>query len=431
MNYKVEKTEKNELKTTIDVTKEEWQAANLKAYDKNKKKISVPGFRKGHVPYHYFVKYYGEQALFEDALNIAFTENYMDILDKEKDYVVVDGPSVEDLKMNDDGSVTVVAVAPLKPEVKLGKYKGIKIEKVEYNVTDEDVEREINNLRERNSREIEVTDRPVQDGDICDIDYSGSVDNVKFDGGTAEHQRLVIGSKTFIPGFEDQLVGMTIGSERDITVKFPDDYGAENLAGKVAVFAIKLHGIKVKELPEVNDEFIKDAVGEESLDAYKTKEREKLQKQNDERAKRENEDKLVKMISDDSEVEIPSCMIEKTIDSMVEEMSYRMMYQGLRLEDYLKYSNQTMENYRKGFEEAAKSRTKSQLIVEKIIDVEGIKASDEEVDEKIKEQAKACEKSFEEYKADMPERQVDYIRQSIVIDKLFDFLTKNNEFIKK
>ena len=220
---------------------------------------------------------------------------------------------------------------------------------------------------------------------------------------------------------------MTIGSERDITVKFPDDYSAEQLAGKVAVFAIKLHGIKVKELPEVDDEFIKDATGEESLEAYKAKRKEEMTKANQEKGKRETEDKLVKMIVEDSKVDVPDCLVENAIDSMVEEMSYRMMYSGLKMEDYLKYTNQTMEEYRKGFTDAAKERVKSQLIVEKIIEVENIKATEEEVNAKIAEQATSVEKSFEEYKAAMPARQLEYIQQSIVIDKLFEFLMKNNE----
>ena len=427
MNYKVEKTEKNELRTSIELTKEEWLEANKKAYLKNKSKYSVPGFRKGHVPYNYLVKAYGEQIFFEDAINIAFGEHYFDIIDKESDYVVIDGPSVEDIKMNDDGGITIVALAPLKPIVKLGKYKGIKIEKVEYNVTDEDVEKEINNLRERNSREVEITDRAVQEGDICDIDFSGSVDGVKFEGGTAEHHSLTIGSKTFIPGFEEQIIGMNIGGERDITVKFPEDYPQETLAGQEAVFAIKLHGIKVKELPEVNDEFIKDATGEESLEAYKTAVRAKLQKANDEKAKHETEDKLMKIITDSSEVEIPDCLVERGVDNLVQDMEYRMMYQGLKLADYLKYTGQTMEDYRKGLVEPAKARVKSQLVVEQIIAEENITASDEEVDAKIKAQAESVEKSFEEYKAGMPSQQLEYIKNSIVIDKLFEFLLNNNK----
>ena len=427
MNYKVEKTEKNELRTSIELSKEEWLAANKKAYEKNKSKYSVPGFRKGHVPYNYLVKAYGEQIFFEDAINIAFGEHYFDIIDKETDYAVIDGPSVEDIKMNDDGGITIVATAPLKPEVKLGKYKGIKIEKVEYNVTDADVEKEIASLRERNSREIEVTDRAVQDGDICDIDFSGSIDNVKFEGGSAEHHSLTIGSKTFIPGFEEQIIGMNIGGERDITVKFPEDYPQETLAGKEAVFAIKLHSIKVKELPEVDDEFIKDATGEESVEAYKTSVRAKLQKANDEKAKHEIEDKLMKMITDSSEVEIPDCLVERGIDNLVQDMEYRMMYQGIKLADYLKYTGQTMEDYRKSLVEPAKTRVKSQLVVEQIIAEEKIEATDEEVDAKIKAQAESVEKSFEEYKEGMPAQQIEYIKNSIVIDKLFEFLLSKNK----
>ena len=430
MNYKVEKTEKNELRTSIELTKEEWVAANKKAYEKNKSKYSVPGFRKGHVPYNYLVKTYGEQIFFEDAINIAFGEHYFDIIDKEADYAVIDGPSVEDIKMTDEGGITIIALAPLKPEVKLGKYKGIKIEKVEYNVTDEDVENEISKLRERNSREVEVTDRAVEDGDICDIDFSGSIDNVKFEGGTAEHHSLKIGSKTFIPGFEEQIIGMNIGGERDITVKFPEDYPQETLAGKEAVFAIKLHGIKVKELPEVDDEFIKDATGEESVEAYKTSVRAKLQKSNDEKAKHEMEDKLMKIITDASEVVIPKCLIERGIDNLVQDMEYRMMYQGLKLADYLKYTGQSMEDYRKSMEEPATTRVKSQLVVEQIIADEKISASDEELDAKIKAQAESVEKTFEEYKAGMPERQIEYIKNSIIIDKLFEFLLANNKISK-
>lgn len=427
MNYKAEKTEKNELKVTMELDKQDWLEANKSAYEKNKAQYSAPGFRKGHVPYNYLVGAYGEQIFFEDAVNFAFTKYYFDILEKESDYKVIDGPSVEDIKPGKGGGMTIVAVAPLKPEVKMGKYTGLKIEKTEYKVTDEDVDKEVERLRERNAREIEVTDRSVVDGDICDVDYSGSIDNEKFEGGTAEHQTIVIGSKTFIPGFEDQIIGMNIGGERDITVKFPDDYAAENLRGKVAVFAIKLHGIKVKELPELNDEFIKDAVGEESVAAYKEGVKERLEKNAEERAKRENEDKLVKAITDASEVEIPDCLIEKQIDSIVEDMKYRLMYQGLDLDGYLKYTGQTMEQYRKGFVEPAKSRAKSQLVIEQIIENEKITATPEEIDAKIAEQALSVEKDFEEYKKNMQARQLEYIANSIVIDKLFDFLTKNNK----
>ncbi len=427
MNYKVEKTEKNELRVTMTLDKQDWLEANKSAYEKNKGQYSAPGFRKGHVPYNYLVGAYGEQIFFEDAVNYSFNKYYFDIIDKESDYKVIDGPTIEDIKPGEEGGMILIALAPLKPEVKLGAYTGLTIEKSEHKVTDEDVDKEVEKLRERNAREIEITDRSVVDGDICDIDYSGSIDNVKFEGGTAEHQTLVVGSKTFIPGFEEQIIGMNIGGERDITVKFPDDYAAENLKGKVAVFSIKLHGIKVKELPEVNDEFIKDAVGEESVVSYKAGVKERLEKSAADAEKRENEDKIVKAITDSTEVDIPDCLIEKQIDSIIDEMKYRLMYQGLDLDGYLKYTGQTLEQYRKSFEEVAKARAKSQLVVEQIIENEKITATPEEVDAKIAEQAKAVEKDFEEYKKDMPARQAEYIANSIVIDKLFEFLIKNNK----
>lgn len=427
MNYKAERNEKNELKVTMELDKQDWLEANKSAYEKNKAQYSAPGFRKGHVPYNYLVGAYGEQIFFEDAVNFAFNKYYFDIVEKESEYKVIDGPSVEDIKPGKNGGMTIVAVAPLKPEVKLGAYTGLKIEKSEHNVTDEDVDKEVEKLRERNAREIEITDRSVVDGDICEIDYSGSIDNEKFEGGTAEHQTVVIGSKTFIPGFEEQIIGMNIGGERDITVKFPDDYAAENLKGKVAVFAIKLHAIKVKELPELNDEFIKDAVGEESLAAYKAGVKERLEKSAKDAEKRENEDKLVKAITDATEVEIPDCLIERQIDSIVDEMKYRLMYQGLDLDGYLKYTGQTLEQYRKTFTEPAKARAKSQLVIEQIIENEKITADQEEIDAKIAEQAASVEKSFEDYKKDMPARQLEYIANSIVIDKLFEFLLSNNK----
>ena len=426
MNYKAEKTEKNQLRVTIELNKAEWTESNKAAYEKNKAKYSAPGFRKGHVPYSYLVNAYGEQIFFEDAINDAFSKHYFSILDKEAEYKVIDGPSIEDIKPVKDGGMVIIALAPLKPDVKLGAYKGIKIEKVEYNVTDEDVDKEVEKLRERNAREIEVTDRAVMDGDIVDIDYSGSVDNEKFEGGTAEHQTLVIGSKTFIPGFEDQIIGMNIGGERDITVKFPDDYGAENLKGKVAVFAIKLHGIKVKELPELTDEFVKEKTGSETVDAYKASVKEKLEKANAQRAEREIEDKIIKAITDKSEVEIPDSLVEREIDNMVQQASYRLMYQGLKFEDYLKYTNQTMEAYREGLKDSAKDHVKTQLVIDKILTDEKIEATKEDVDAKIAEQAQSVGKDAVEYAKTMSDKQRGYIENGVVIDKLFKFLKENN-----
>ena len=312
------------------------------------------------------------------------------------------------------------------PEVKLGKYEGIKVDLVEYNVTDEDIENELKRLQERNSRLVAVTDRPAQNGDTVVIDYSGSVDGVKFDGGTAEKQNLELGSGSFIPGFEEQVCGMNIGEERDISVKFPEEYPAEDLKGKDAVFHIVLHEIKVKEMPEINDEFIKEADGAESVEAYKNSAKERMQKNNEKRAERELEDKIIKTITEKAEVEIPDALVENQVNHMVQEMEYRLMYQGLKLADYLKYTNQTIEDYKKGYEGQAKEIVKQQLVIDKIIKDENLEATEEEFQAKLAENASKQNLDVEEYKKATPQGQFDYIKNEITIGKLFDFLKKEN-----
>ncbi len=426
MNYEVAPAEKSVVRIKITLDKQEWENAIQKAYDKTKGRFNIPGFRKGKAPKHVIEQQYGKGVFFEEAINAAFPEHYYAILEKEPTVEAIDRPEIEIEKISDDG-ITMVAVVPVKPEVKLAEYKGIKFDKVEYNVTDADVEAELKRLQQRNAREVAVEGRAAKNGDITVIDYSGSVDGVKFDGGTAEKQTLELGSGRFIPGFEEQVEGMNIGEEKDITVKFPDDYGAENLKGKNAVFHIKLHEIKAKELPEINDEFIKDAAGAESVEAYKADTKKKLQESNAKRAKAETEDKIIKAIAEKCEVEIPDALIERQIDSMVSDMEYRMMYQGLKLEDYLKYTKQTMEDYRKGFRKQAEEQVKIQLVIDKILTVENIKAEQDEIDKKIADQAIAMGKDAEEYKKSLNERQIAYFENNVLIDKLFAFLTANNK----
>ena len=425
MQYTYEAGEKSVVKIKITLNKEEWVNAQDKAYQKIKGRFSVPGFRKGKVPKHIIVKQYGEGILYEEAINTVFPEHYYAILDKEPTIEPVDRPEIDVENINEEG-ITMVAIVPVKPEVKIGAYKGIKIDKVEYNVSDKDVEDEIERLRQRNSTETAITDRPAMSGDITIIDYSGSVDGVKFDGGTAEKQQLILGSGQFIPGFEEQVVGMNIGDEKDVLVKFPEDYHAENLKGKDAVFKVKLHEIKIKELPEVNDEFIKDATGTATLEEYKAETKKKMQEANDKKAKYETEDKLIKKIAEDTQVEIPNALVERQIDNICQDMEYRMMYQGLKLEDYLKYTNQTMEAFRENYRKQAEEQVKIQLVIDKIIELEEIKATQEEIDAKIAEQAKASNKDVEEFKKGLNERQIQYYENSVVVEKVFDFLTKNN-----
>ncbi len=425
MKYTFEKAEKSTVKVTIKLTEKEWKEAIDKAYNKTKGRYNMPGFRKCKVPKQILVSTYGEGIFYEDAINIAFPEYYGEVLDKEPSIFAIAQPEI-DIKDISEKGITMIAIVPVKPEVKLGDYKGITFEKKVYNVKDEDIEDDIKRLQERNSRMVDVTDRAVQNGDTVVIDYSGSVDGVNFDGGTAEKQNLVIGSGNFIPGFEEQIIGMNVGDEKDINVKFPDEYHAENLKGKDSVFAIKLHEIKVKELPEVNDEFIKDAVGSESVATYKEEVKARLEKQNSDRAERELEDEIIKKVSEATEVEIPDALIERQIDNMVQEMAYRLSYQGLKLEDYLKYVGQSMEDYRKGFTDQAKEIVKSQLVIEQIIENEKIEATDADVEKRVEEMATNQGKPVPDIKKNMGARQLDYVKNEIIIKKLFELLKSEN-----
>lgn len=425
MKYTFEKSKKSTVKINIDLTAKEWKEAIELAYNKTKGKYSVPGFRKGKVPQKVLESVYGEGVFYEEAINQAFPKYYTEILEKEPTIDAVAAPDLDIKKISEKG-ISMVAIVAVKPEVVLGAYKGINYKKNVYNVKDEEVDADIKRLQERNSRLVDITDRAVENGDSVVIDYSGSVDGIKFDGGTAEKQTLVIGSKTFIPGFEEQIIGMNIGDERDINVKFPEEYHAENLKGKDAVFAIKLHEIKKTELPELNDEFIKEAVGVESLEAYKIQTREKLEKQNADKAERELEDEIIKKITETTDVEIPDAMIENQIDRMVQEMEYRLSYQGLKLADYLKYVGKSMEDFRKDYTEQATEYVKSQLVIEEIIEREEIKATDEEVEKRVEMMAAAQGKPVPDVKKNMNARQLDYIKNDIVIKKFFDLLKEAN-----
>jgi len=428
MNYTFEKAEKSTVKITINCDAKEWALAIDKAYQQTKGKYAVQGFRKGKAPKKILESVYGSNIFFEDGINNIFNDKYFEILEKEPSIEAVDRPEISVDKITDEG-IIISAIVAVKPEIKLGNYKGIKFDKVEYNVKDEDVEAELKKLRERNSRLIDVEGRATIDGDTAVIDYSGSVDGVKFDGGTAENQNLVLGSNSFIPGFEAQVIGMTIGEEKDVLVKFPEEYQAKELAGKDAVFAVKLNAIKAKELPEINDEFIKEATGTESLVIFKEETKKKMEEEAKTKAEREIENKILKTISDASEVEIPKALVERQIENMVKDTEYKLMYQGLKLEDYLKYMGTDMVAFKKSYEKQAEEMVKSQLVIDKIIIEEKITAEENEINSKLEDMAKAASKTVEEYKSSMQERQAEYIENEIIVEKLFKFLKTNNEIV--
>ncbi len=431
MKHTTKAAEKSTVKITLKFDGEERKAAQDKAYVKTKGQFYVPGFRKGKAPKSRIEMMYGKGVFYEDALNLLFSENYATVLAKnEKKFTVVGDPEVSVDALSDEG-VTLVAIVPVKPEVKISAYKGMKIKEYAYNVEDAELDAEINRLLDRNARKVPVEGRAAQNGDIANIDFVGTVDGVKFDGGEAEGFDLTLGSGQFIPGFEDQVVGMNVGETKDVNVTFPENYQAENLKGKAAVFSVKLNALQGKELPELTDEFIKDATGSESVEAYKAKTKERLQAQADRRANDATENSILEAIAQNTEAEIPQAMIEKEIDSLVQKFEYQLMYQGLKLQDYLDFLKVSVEDFRKNYEEQAKKNVMSQLIISQIIKEENIEATDAEVDEKVAEQAKSVGKETEEYKKGMDPRQFDYIRSDIVITKLFNMLKENNEMYQE
>lgn len=428
MKYTQAVGEKSTVKLTIGFTEEEWKDALNKSYLKVRGKYSVPGFRKGKVPKPVLENYYGKGVLFEEAFNFLYSEHYPVILEKEKaNFTAVGEPSLDVEDMTEGNGVTLTAIVPVKPEVKIETYKGLKIRKFEYNVSDAEVETEMKKILESAATNAEVTDRACKNGDTVNIDFSGSVDGEKFPGGTAEEYDLVLGSGSFIPGFEDGVVGMKIGESKDITVKFPEDYQADNLRGKQAVFNIKLHKITEKQYPELTDEFVKGRAGVETVEEYRKKTRERLERNAANKGRDETENSIISEICKHATAEIPDAMIENEIDRMVQDFSYRLMYQGLKLDDYLKYMQLSMEDFRAQFKAQAQPRVMSQLVIDKLVKTEGFKVEDGELDAKIEEQAKSVGKTLEEYKKTIDPRQVEYISNDIIITKLFDFLKANNE----
>lgn len=431
MNYSIEE-KKGEVKINFTLSAQEWDEEIGKAYLKTKNKFSIPGFRKGQAPRKMIESMYGAGVFFDDAFNSAFYASYQKALDEHEEIYPVDEPKV-DIQSLDENGVKFNAVVTVKPEVKLGDYKGIKLEKIEYNVTAGDVKAELNRMREQASRRVEVSGRAVKDGDIVKLDYSGSADGEKFDGGTAADQELVIGSKTFIPGFEEQMIGMEIGETKDIVVTFPKDYHAENLAGKEAVFTVTVKGITEKQLPELDDAFAKDVSKFDTLAEYKADIKKRLTEQNNNRAKNENQNAVIKKVTDNAEVEIPQCMIDRELDYIAEDMQQRLnyMYNGLKFEDYLKYTGSSEKQFREDKKEEAVANVKTRLTVEAIIKAENIEATEADMDEALSKMAETAKKTLEEYKKEVTPQQINYIRSDILMKKLLEFLTVNNIFEKK
>lgn len=423
MNVKVEKTEKNnELKIDFEIEAEKFENAIQTVFNKNAKYFNIPGFRKGKAPFHIVEKQYGVQIFYEDAFNELVPEIYEQAL-KENNIEAVSKPEIEISQMEKGKDLKFSATVQTKPEVKLGKYKGIEIKKVEYNVSENDIEHELEHMAEHNSRLVTVNDRPVKEQDVVVIDFEGFVDGKPFDGGKAENHELTIGSKTFIPGFEEQIIGMKIDEEKDINVKFPDEYFSKDLAGKDATFKVKLHEIKVKELPKIDDEFAKDTSEFDTLSDLKNNIKERLEKQNKEREKSETENAAVDVLCENTEIDIPSGMIETEIDNAVEEVRGRLSYQGMKLEDYLKIINKTMDEFRKEYEEQARKSVKVRLIIEAISKDADIKVDEKEIEDKIKEMAEKYGRKEDELLNN--ENLKKYLEENLKAEKTVDYVVKN------
>ena len=427
MKY-TQKREVNTLTITFKADAAEWQEFDKKAYEQNKGKYNVPGFRKGHVPKSVLENRYGKGLFYEDALYLAAQEYYTQFLDKNSKVTPVSRPELEDKSVKiDDKGVTFAVVVTLRPEVTLGEYKGLTVEKTQpQQVTDADVDAEIQRLRERNACYIEVTDRPVQEGDEVNLDYCGKIDGVAFEGGTAQKQTLVIGSHTFIPGFEEQIVGMNLEETKDIQVTFPEDYHAEDLKGKNAVFTCTVHGISVKQLPEVDDEFARDASEFSTMEEFKADIRKTLQAKNDKLAADQDESKLVETIVENAKMEIPDVMIEEQIDDYVQDFRYQLSYQGLSLENYFKYTNSDLQQLRSNYRERAQKAVRTRLVFEEIVKAEKIKATAKKVDAKIKQYAETIGKSFDEVKAGLQEQEKYYFENQVITEALMELIKSQN-----
>ncbi|MDO5556398.1 MAG: trigger factor [Clostridia bacterium] len=425
MNVKVEKTENNnEVKMEITLEAQKFEDSIKTVFNKNSKYFNIPGFRKGKAPYQIVEKTYGAQIFYEDAFNEIAGVAYEQAL-KENEIEAVSKPEIDLVQIEKGKDLIFTAVVQTKPEVTLGKYKGIEIKKIEYNVSDEDVEKELNSMAEKNARLVSIENRPVESGDITIIDFEGFVDGEAFEGGKAENHELTIGSNTFIPGFEDQIIGMKLEEEKEINVKFPEEYFSANLAGKDAMFKVKLHEIKKKEMPEINDELAKDISEFDTIEELKKSIKEKQEEQNKSKAKYETEEEVIKAVCDKSKVEIPSGMIEIEIDNMAKDIEARLSYQGMKLEQYLKMMNKTMEDFRNESKEQAENAIKSRLVLEAIAKDAEIKVTEEEISNKIKEMAESYGKKEEEVK-DNPEL-VKYVSENLKTEKTIEFLVENSK----
>ena len=424
MSYTYEKISSNKAKLSFVFPAEQFDEAMTKAFQKMRKSINIPGFRKGKAPRSMIVSMYGEGIFYDEAVNLLFPDEYEAAV-KELDLHPVDQPefNLEEIGSGKDLKFNVEVF--VRPDVELGEYKGLAVEIAQQEVTDEAIDAEIEKDREKASRTIDIEDRPIQDGDIVNLDYAGTVDGVAFEGGTAEKQTLTIGSGRFIPGFEEQMIGMSIDEEKDLNVTFPDPYQSQELAGKEAVFHVKVNGIQMVERPELDDDFAQDISDFDTFADYKAdvvkKLTERVKKNNENMAKNALVDKAV----ENAKVDIPQAMIDRQSDYMIQEMEMQSAYQGFRLDDYLKYMGMTREALKAQNEGEATRRVKNELVIDAIRKAEGIEPTEEDIEKQIAEQAERYGQDVEDFKKNLTDEQRAYLKDDAAIAKVLDLMMES------
>lgn len=421
---------KEDTKITLKVTVEsaKFEEAVNKAYNKMKSKINVQGFRKGRAPRQIIERLYGAEIFYDDAIEFAFPEAYEAAL-KEHNIEPVDYPEIDIEEIGKGQDVVFTVVVEVMPEFEIEDYKGIEVEKIEYNVQEEDIQGELDSLLEQNARMIAVEGRPVKENDMVIIDYKGMVDGVAFDGGSGERQSLTIGSGQFIPGFEEQLVGKNIGEELEVKVTFPEQYHAEDLAGQDAVFEVVIHEIKEKEIPELDDEFAKDVSEFDTLEEFKDSIKEELEEKAKNKAEQDLKNNVVEKVIEKVDIEIPEAVIEREINNMIMDFEYRLQFQGLNLDYYFQISGTTEEDLRNQMRADAATTIKTELVLRKIGELENIVATEEDLEEHFNNMAKRYNQDVEKIRSTTREEDLEAIKNSLVVLKAIDFLVENAQIV--
>ena len=427
MSYKIRKNENNKIEVEILVSEEKWQQSLEKAYEETKNKYSIQGFRKGKAPRKVIEKQYGESVFFEYALDIAFADEYNDFLDKNLNIEPISQPEVRIEKFEKAG-IVLVATAPLMPKVELGEYKGLTVERGKEKVKKADVENELKQIAERQARFVE-SKNPAALGDFTTIDFAGSVDGEIFEGGTAQGYRLELGSHSFIDNFEEQIVGMSVGDEKDIIVTFPQNYHEKSLAGKEAIFKVVVQKIETKEIPQITDEFAANVSEFENLEDYKKDIEKRLNQKLEQEKERKVENDLLEKIVESSKVDIPEILVERQLDIFIKDLETRLSFQGIKLEEYLNYLGTNIADLRKERKGQAIQTVKTRLVLEELVKKENLIVSEEELDKELEETASKYKKSVEEYKKSLDDRTIAYYQNDILMKKLLYFLKTNNNII--